>query len=309
MKKWLVLLFLLLVLLPVGIRQLEESDARKFEGEQLDEARYTEVRFKNTAEDIDLAGMLFTPRGDGPFPAVAIIHGSGASHRKNRWYLTLTHYLQDNGVIVLLPDKRGSEKSAGDWRNASMEDLAADTLAAVQFLTGHPRADSSRIGVIGMSQGGWIAPIVAHRSPDTAFLVNVVGSAVPPKEQLYYEENNNLRQMGFLPGISNLITYPSVFTIRKIRQKAFWDANGDFDPLPYWRELAIPSLTLYGEQDSNVPSQRSASLLRSLANPNIHVRIYAGSGHALEDPRGQGNRLFRENALRDIRSFIDAPGG
>lgn len=293
---------------PVLLTQLSPPEPRSFSGAALDGSRYTEIAFPNPAAGLDLAGMLFVPEGNGPFPAVAVIHGSGTSRRNNRWYLTLTHHLQDNGIAVLLPDKRGSEKSGGDWRNASMQDLATDTAAALRFLISNQRIDPTRIGIIGLSQGGWIAPVVADQSADLAFLVNVVGATVRPTEQLHYEENNNLRQIGFLPGVSNLLTYPSVLSITKFRQKSFWDANGDFDPLPYWSALAIPALVLYGSEDSNVPTERSAALLRSLENSNIDVRIYAGSGHALEDPVGQGNRIFRADALDAIVDFIFASG-
>ena len=138
--------------------------------------------------------MLFVPEGRGPFPAVVVIHGSGTSQRDSFWYLTMTKYLKENGIVVLLPDKRGSEQSEGNWRTASFEDLAQDTESAVAFLKGQSDINISYIGVIGMSQGGHIAPILAKKSTDTEFVVNVVGAAVPMHEQLIYEENYNLRQ-------------------------------------------------------------------------------------------------------------------
>ena len=73
--------------------------------------------------------MLFLPEGNGPFPAAVIIHGSGTSDRDNLWPLTLTQYLRESGIAVLLPDKRGSEKSEGDWRTSSFQDLAGDTFS------------------------------------------------------------------------------------------------------------------------------------------------------------------------------------
>ena len=309
-KALVILLLVLLVLIagPVLIHQLQSPEPRSFEGETLDAARYEEVRFRNERQAIDLAGLLFMPAGRGPFPAAVIIHGSGTSNRANRWYLTLTHYLQDNGIAVLLPDKRGSEQSGGDWRQASFEDLATDTLAAIRFLSVQRRTEISHIGVIGMSQGGWIAPIVADRSPYVAFLVSVVGSAVTTHQQFLYEEDHNLRQMGMLPGISLALAYPATFVHRTWVQHEFWSRVGDFDPLPFWERLAIPALALYGETDTNTPSARSAALLRELDNPDIQVRIYAGSGHALEDPPGAGNRLFRQDVLTDIVEFIGATG-
>jgi len=307
MKKAIILisLALILVVAPVLISQLNQPEGRSFTGPKLDPSRFSEVSFQNREQGIDLAGMLFLPEGEGPFPAAVVIHGSGTSRRDSRWYLSLAHYLQDRGVAVLLPDKRGSVNSGGDWRNSSMQDLASDTSAAVAFLRSQNRAALSDIGVIGMSQGGWIAPIVANQPPEIDFMVSVVGAAVTAHQQLLYEENNNLRQAGFLPGISNVIAGMSTNWLRHVGQSDFWEAVGDFDPLPYWKKLSIPAVALYGANDTNVPSDRSAALLKSLGNPNIRVKIYEGSGHALEDPVGQGDDLLRKDALQDIRDFID----
>ena len=242
MKKVVILTLLALlaiVAVPVLVHQINPPEVRSLIGETLDPARFETVTFRNEEQAIDLAGMLFLPRGDGPFPAAVIIHGSGTSQRSNRWYLTLAHFLQDSGIAVLLPDKRGSEQSAGDWRNASFEDLATDTVAAVRFLAERRPAEISRIGVIGMSQGCWIAPIVADRAPDLSFLVNFVGSAVTTHQQLLYEEDHNLRQLGVLPGISRALAYPSAYSLRAWRQSDFWTAVGDFDPMPYWKKLFL----------------------------------------------------------------------
>lgn len=308
MKKYLRIFFfcavLALIVGPVIVTQMTEPGRREFQATKLEDTTYTEIGFRNDEQRLELGGMLFVPDGEGPFPAVVIIHGSGSSRRGNGWYLTLTEYLQANGVAVLLPDKRGSEKSHGNWRNASFHDLATDTVAAVRYLKNQDRVALSHVGLVGMSQGGWIAPIAAAGTPDVAFIVSVVGSAVRPNEQLLYEEDHNLRQMGFLPGISKLVAYASTAYIRNVAQKEFWDANGDFDPLPYWQTLAVNALALYGADDTNVPSARSAENLRALGKPNIEVRIYEGSGHALEDPEGLGRSIFRADALRDIVRFI-----
>lgn len=290
--------------IPVLITQFSKSGSRSFQGVKMEETNYQEVRFRNAVQDISLAGMLFIPEGDGPFPAAVIIHGSGTSSRSNGWYLTLTQYLQENGIVVLLPDKRGSEQSEGDWRTASFQDLATDTLAAINFLMSQDEAPISYIGVVGMSQGGHIAPIVASQSADVSFLVNVVGAAVPMYEQLRYEENHNLRELGILPGISKLLAYPSSWMIRNVAQPDFWAAVGNFNPLPYWRELSIDALVLYGAEDTNVPSSKSAAILQALDKSNLRVKIYEGSGHALEDPEGTGDSIFREEAMIDIAKFI-----
>ena len=295
---------LVLFIVPVLIAQIAQPERRHLRGVALEDTQYTEINFRNTVQRIELGGMLFVPSGEGPFPAVVVIHGSGTSMRNSFWYLTLTQHLQKNGVVVLLPDKRGSEKSSGDWRSADFEDLATDTLAAIQYLQDQDKVAISEIGVVGMSQGGWISPIVANQSSDVAFIVNLVSAAVTPQEQLLYEENHNLRQMGFLPGISNLIALMSTAYIKSHRQKEFWDGIEDFEPLPYWKQLTVDALVLYGREDTNVPSADSAERLRELKNPHIQVRIYDGSGHALADPVDLGDSIIREDALEDIRDFI-----
>ena len=297
-------LVLLVVLGPVLVRQIAPPAPRQLTGVALDETTYTEISFRNDARCIGLAGMLFLPHGDGPFPGVAIIHGSGTSRRDNGWYLTLAKHLQDNGVVVLLPDKRGSEQSQGDWHTSDFHDLATDTLAALHYLQSRPEVESSKIGVIGMSQGGWIAPIVAAESDDLSFLVSMVGAAVTPREQLAYEENHNVRQMGFLPGVSNVVAFVSSAVIQYVAQPDYWDLIGDFDPLPYWRDTDIPALALLGADDTNVPSAESAARLRALGNDMVTIRTYEGSGHALESPVVVGDSIIRADALDDILNFI-----
>jgi len=167
-KRTLLLGLIALLIVPVLITQISEPDRRSFEWVKLKDTRYQEISFANAAQDLELAGMLFVPEGEGPFPVAVIIHGSGTSRRDSGWYLTLTRYLQENGIVVLLPDKRGSEKSAGDWRTASFEDLATDSVAAVSFLRQQEETTISGIGVIGMSEGGHFAPVVASQTTASA---------------------------------------------------------------------------------------------------------------------------------------------
>ena len=300
-----VFLLLLVVLIgPVLFKQIWPVERRQYEWVSLDETQYTEVTFRNSEQQLDLGGMLFVPAGDGAFPAAVIIHGSGTSRRDSGWYLTLTQHLQQNGVVVLLPDKRGSEKSEGNWRTSSFEDLSTDTLAGIEFLKTQQDVPLTSVGIIGMSQGGWIAPIVASESSDVDFVVSMVGSAVTPAEQLIYEENHNLRQMGFLPAISNVIAMASTAYIRNVAQPEFWDRVANHDPVPYWREVNVPTLILLGADDTNVPSAESERRLNALGKSNLRIEVYEGSGHALQDPVGRGNSIIRAEALDAIRSTI-----
>ena len=134
----------------------------------------------------------------------------------------------------------------------------------------------------------------------------MVGAAVTTDEQLAFEENHNLRQMGFLPGISNLISMASIRFIKHVGQRQYWQAVGNFDPLPYWKDVDVSAFALLGSDDTNVPSRESAARLYALKNPRIRVSIYEGSGHPLEDPPEYGNSIIRYDALEDISEFIDA---
>jgi len=301
-----ILAILAIVFGPVVHKQVAPAEERTFQRVYLADVEYTEVSFRNEAQDLDLAGMLFVPDGEGPFQAVVIIHGSGPSKRDRNWYLTLSSYMQKNGVAVLLPDKRGCEKSEGDWYTSSFEDLATDTLAAIDFMKSQEIVDVSHLGIIGLSQGGIIAPIVASQSPDLEFVINMVGPSVTLHEQLLHEENFTLQEMGFLPGISNLFSYASTFVLEYITIKDWWNVVGNFDPLPYWRNVNIPVLVLLGSEDHDTPSAESETRFEALGKDNIRVIMYEGSGHGLEDPPGTGDRYIREEALSDMLNFIIA---
>ena len=299
---WLLLLAILVI--PVVLSQLLPQDQRSFSGVWLDDLEFREIAFRNQTQNLDLKGLLFIPSGDGPFPAAVIIHGSGTSVRNNAWYLTLVEHLQREGITVLLPDKRGSESSAGDWRTSSYEDLATDTLAAVEFLRSQGAVPISSIGVIGMSEGGRIAPIVATQSDELAFVVNMVGGAVPAHDALLYEEVHNIRQMGVLPGFAHLFAYAGRWSLIEIRRTQFWDSVGNFDPIQHWDGVTIPALVLYGVDDTNVPTNESVNRLEALGNPHSEVVVFEGSGHALETPVGKGISIIRVEVLNRISALV-----
>jgi dipeptidyl aminopeptidase/acylaminoacyl peptidase len=302
------LAILAIIIGPVVYAKLVPEEPRQYQRVHLADLEYTEVSFRNEAQDLDLAGMLFIPDGEGPFPAVVIIHGSRESKRDRNWYLVNSSFMQQNGVAVLLPDKRGSEKSQGDWRTSSFEDLATDTQAAIDFMKSQEIVEISQIALIGMSQGGIIAPIVASQSPDLDFAINMTGSSISMHEQLLYEFNMEMRETGFLPGISNALAYVNTIVFEKISGKEWYEAVGNFDPLAYWRKVSIPVLVLHGSDDPNVNSAKSKARFEALGMDNIRVIMYEGSGHGLQDPPGTGDNLIRDEALQDMLNFINSSG-
>lgn len=147
-----------------------------------------EVVFANPDAGVTLAGTLTLPRGKGPFPAVVLISGSGPQDRDetvfgHRPFLVLADYLTRRGIAVLRYDDRGVGKSTGDHTNATSADFATDALAAVRYLQTRREIDAKKIGLIGHSEGGLIAPMAAVQAPDEiAFIVLLAGPGVPGEE-------------------------------------------------------------------------------------------------------------------------------
>ncbi len=161
-----------------------------------------EVTFANpAAEGVTLAGTLSRPRGDGPFPVVVFISGSGRQDRDetilgHKPFAVIADMLARRGIASLRFDDRGTAKSTGDHGKATSQDFATDVRAAVEFLKTRPAIDPKRIGLIGHSEGGLIAPIVAADCPDVAFVVLLAGTGVPGDEILYRQNGLIAKAMG-----------------------------------------------------------------------------------------------------------------
>ena len=148
-----------------------------------------EIVCENKEAGVKLAGTLTLPRTKGPFPAVRLIGGSGSLNRDDecfghRTFFVLADYLTRRGLAVLRLDKRGVWKSGGQYENATTEDFASDVMASVEYLKSRKEIDPKRIGLIGHSEGAMIAPMLAAKSPDVAFIVMIAGPGVPLDEAM-----------------------------------------------------------------------------------------------------------------------------
>ena len=184
---------------------------------------YTEeVIFANKLAKINLAGTLSLPAKEGVFPAVILITGSGAQNRDeellgHKPFLVIADYLTKNGIAVLRFDDRGIAMSKGEFTLATTLDFATDVEAALQYLQKRKEIDQKKIGLIGHSEGGIIAPMVANKSKNISFIILLAGTGIPGDELLLLQQE----LIGRASGISeddlkkSKITNTEVFEIVK----------------------------------------------------------------------------------------------
>lgn len=296
-----------------------------------------EARYANG--DVQLAAAWITPASMYRAPAVVILQGSGESDRSNAWAASIANALARCGVAVLLTDKRGVGASGGEWRTSSMLDLAADGAAGMQWIAAQEGVDRGRLGFLGLSQGGQVAPAAATLSPDADFVIGWVTSVGPMKNTLLYELEQTYRQRGLDAaqietlqqmarssfgwletgqGWDHYIAQrtriaagplaPAVESWPDDQQDPywiFWRANGPYDPLPYWRNAVgrhgLPALVVLGADDArdNVDVATTERLLRAVEG--LQVEVLPGVGHSLQLRSGDFHPRALEATLAHIR--------
>jgi fermentation-respiration switch protein FrsA (DUF1100 family) len=142
-----------------------------------------DITFENKKAGINLAGTLTLPNKEGVFPVVILISGSGPQNRNeellgHKPFLVLSDFLTKNGIAVLRYDDRGIAMSKGDFKTATSADFATDVESAIAYLKTRKEINKNKIGLIGHSEGGLIAPMVASKSKDVAFIVLLAGTGI-----------------------------------------------------------------------------------------------------------------------------------
>ena len=273
------------------------------------------VKFAN--RDLNLNGQLYIPNGKGPFPAVIFTHGSGDSGVDNKRYILEAEYFAKHGILSMVYDKRGYGKSEGDWRLANYEDLAQDALAAVKLLTRKKQVDTSKIGLRGISQSGWVLPIVAKLSKEVDFLILISPPGVTTAEQIIYDVRTDVEDLGYKPDdveqaievIESGMTYAKTLSnwarhqdiLEKYKDKKWIDvASGppvedhwlwrwvnpvlDFDAVPLVHETKAAVLVILGEKDRVIPAQVAGYRFRKALGKRAEaykVVYFSNAGHDL----------------------------
>jgi uncharacterized protein len=250
-----------------------------------------------------LGGTLTVPgRGHGPYPAVATLTGSGAHHRDGnrtpehpyRPFRDIAARLAGCGIATLRLDDRGVGASEGDAAAATAEDTAADARAALRFLRGRPDIDPRRVGLIGHSYGGEIAPMAAADDPDLAAVVLLGAPARPFRETMRYQHRYRIENDPTIPPAGREAALLEAMRLQEANvaasREAWRRSIQDRDPLPAARRLRMPVLILHGHTDRAVDPEDSLTLeraIRAAGNRWVERRLFAGVNHHFQrDPVG-----------------------
>ncbi len=160
-----------------------------------------ELSFKSEADGTKLTGTLTIPKGEGKHPAVVLISGSGAQDRNcdllgHKFFLVIADHLTRKGIAVLRFDDRGVGGSGGKNNDASMDDKAGDALGAIAELAKQAEIDPKKIGLLGHSEGGIVAPIAAAKSKAVHFVIMLAGTGTPGDQVMYRQKELVLRAGG-----------------------------------------------------------------------------------------------------------------
>ena len=283
-----------------------EHNGRKVQTTRQDSLYYDQAEISYKNDTTHLKALLLHPFSGKKELTIVMIHGSGFSDRNNFWYMYQADFLAKRGYTVLLPDKRGSGKSNGTWHDESFETFSGDILASINYLKRNHTELPQVYVVMGLSQGGWISHIVANKSEDIKYIVDVVSSAVSPNEQVLHEVKNDIKNSG-IPNFLVSILAP-IFTKRaKEKRKKWWSYNGNYNPIDMMQSSEKKILKIYGEDDEgeNVPVQESLTALNELVSEhkksNISIKVFKGSGHGLFHP---STKWIRSDYLDHIDNWL-----
>lgn len=262
-----------------------------------------EERIEFISQNDTIIGYLSKPNGIERFPVIVVLHSASHGHHDNDIYNHLENLSTQNGIGVFTFDRRGSGESNGDFNTASLETLAKDALNGIKKLKTRDDINNEKIGLFGISQGGWLAPLAfSINSDDISFMILVSSSGVSPAKQMEYSAVSTLKINGYPNDIIDTAKYLRRITneyyrgkrnreitqteIDKYREEPWfqdvylpwrgnlpedvgvtkWIHEMDFNPMDYFETVTIPILLFYGETDRWVPPKESINVWKTALN-------------------------------------------
>lgn len=274
-----------------------------------------------TWNGLELAGTLHLPAHEGRHPAVLMMQGSGPTDRDSDGYFPpIREAFLQRGIATFAFDKPGIGQSSGDWRNDMFEGRTSQALTALELLRNHSALDSSRVGIWGHSQGGWLAQILAARLPDLPFAIANSGPSINVALQNLYGCEHTMRAEGhsedeiaqalaFLDALHAAAqrgdTYETVeadllanardqpwYGYITIDDPETWNfacisAAEHYEPVEALSQIRCPFLAIYGALDLLVPAWQSAEesgrALQQAGNPDAIIVVFPGGDHRIRD--------------------------
>ncbi len=286
--------------------------------ERVEIERHEAVRFSNG--DVQLAGTLLMPATAAApasvvrHPAIILVHYSGPANRES--VLPFARFLIRRGIAVLGYDKRGVGESTGDWNVASLDDLAGDAIAAFEYLKTRSDIDGTRVGLLGVSEAGWIMPLAAVKASDLAFLISVSGAGVAAAETVIDHARSEMTAGGMpAPAVEQIV---ELMTLQHqyartgrgwdeylVKRAALASRMGGppesfpgtpdhphwqmirrlyfHDPAPTLRRLRVPTLAIFGALDNNILAAKNAAAWQAAldagGHPDFTVQVLPGANH------------------------------
>jgi hypothetical protein len=289
------------------------------------------IEIENEGDHI--RGRLHLPTGNGPHPAVVLIAGSGDNTRRFGTFVT---FFVDLGMAVVAYDKRGCGASEGNWREGSYKVLAEDVARFVDALADRPDIDRKRIGLMGHSEGGYVAPITAAKREHVAFVLVRVGPAVPSPDVTQYalqhvgvsggKSGTELAWSRFCKIVADSLRDNEPFetaqeNLEPLRKEGLnlsleayrpsWEfrvRTANHNPADYLSTLRAPVLWFLGETDTNVETATTAAVLdKSLAeHPDATVVVLPNIDHTFIVRGGEGPTKYAPGFWDRIKEWLSS---
>lgn len=267
------------------------------------DARAIDLNF--TASGGTLSGTLFLPPGEGPFPAIVFLAGSGDESYRTGWeseprswfWPELQAWFAARGHAVYIFDKPGVGRSDGNWQREDFGDRADNALKAIQALTSRADIKANQIGLLGHSQGGWIAVKAAAHSDEqsVAYVISLAGPAISVREQIMEDMTNRwhcqglpfqrLRRAGLdmmLAGLSGLGRVVPVGYLSRIAR---------YNPADDLARMEQPMLALFATNDIMVMPETNVPRL------NHDFGRYSGNQQLVIETIPHIDHFFRHGEL------------
>ena len=255
----------------------------------------------------------YSPAGE---TAIVALQGAGEGTKDAPLYAHLHELLPPAGIGVVTFDRRGEGESTGDSSRGRFELQVEDALAVIDAV------DAKRVGLWGISQGGWIGPLATAASDEVAFLVLIASTGVTPSEQMMYAVEKQLRLAGYgdeavaralelrrrfedwvhsrapepnealaadlwaaldEPWVGQLWLPPELLDAEGVR---LWIEEMDYDPRPSFARVRVPTLLFYGEADSWTPVEPSVEAWRAARGDDVEIVVIPEAEHDLTLPDG-----------------------